>query len=35
MGHWDGIARIGTIHGAMSIISDQTGDFTATLESAD
>lgn len=35
VGHWDGIARIGTIHGAMSIISDQTGDFTATLERAD
>lgn len=30
--YWDGIARIGRIHGDLSVISDQTGDFSATLE---
>lgn len=34
VGYWDGIARIGRIHGDLSIISDQTGDFTATLKAA-
>ncbi|MFC6067405.1 cyclophilin-like fold protein [Streptomyces ochraceiscleroticus] len=34
VGRWDGIARIGHIHGNLSAISDQTGDFTATLEAA-
>ncbi|WP_307122869.1 cyclophilin-like fold protein [Streptomyces sp. B1I3] len=34
VGRWDGIARIGRIHGNLSVISDQTGDFTATLEAA-
>jgi hypothetical protein len=32
--YWDGIARIGRIKGDLSTISDQTGDFTATLEAA-
>ncbi|MFG3151493.1 cyclophilin-like fold protein [Streptomyces sp. NPDC048219] len=35
VGSWDGIARIGRIHGDLSVISDQTGDFTATLEAAE
>lgn len=34
VGYWEGIARIGRIHGDLSIISDQTGDFTATIEAA-
>ena len=34
VGYWDGIARIGTIHGDLSVISDQTDDFSATLERA-
>ncbi|WP_405667201.1 cyclophilin-like fold protein [Streptomyces sp. NBC_01166] len=34
VGRWDGIARIGRIHGNLSVISDQAGDFTATLEAA-
>ena len=34
VGRWDGIARIGRIHGDLSVISDQTRDFTATLEAA-
>ncbi|WP_129287462.1 cyclophilin-like fold protein [Streptomyces sp. GZWMJZ-114] len=34
VGRWDGIARIGRIHGDLSAISDQTDDFTATLEAA-
>ncbi|MEU6443142.1 cyclophilin-like fold protein [Streptomyces sp. NPDC047046] len=34
VGRWDGIARIGRIHGNMSVISDQNSDFTATLETA-
>lgn len=33
--YWDGIARIGTIHGDLSVISDQPDDFTAILERAD
>lgn len=33
--YWDGIARIGRIHGDLSVISDQTGDFNATLEAAE
>lgn len=33
--YWDGIARIGQIHGDLSVISDQTEDFTATLERVD
>lgn len=32
---YEGIARIGTIHGDLSIISGQTEDFTATLEAAE
>lgn len=35
VGYWDGIVRIGTIHGDLSVISDQNDDFTATLERAD
>jgi hypothetical protein len=33
--YWDGIARIGRIQGNISIISDQTEDFSATLETAE
>lgn len=33
--YWNGIARIGRIHGDLSPISEQTGSFTATLERAD
>ncbi|RAM37358.1 cyclophilin-like fold protein [Arthrobacter globiformis] len=32
--YWDGIARIGRIHGDLSAISGRAEDFTATLEAA-
>lgn len=34
VGYWDGIARLGTIHGDLSII-EREGGFTATLEAAE
>lgn len=34
VGYWNGIARIGRIHGDLSPIADQSADFTATIELA-
>lgn len=35
VGYWDGIARLGRVHGDLTVISTRTGDFDVTLEAAE